>query len=87
MPNIASAKKRVRQDLKRTARNRVRKERLKKAMRAFDTAVAGGDAAVVKEELRKITKAIDKAGDKGILHSNAVNRQKAQVAKKAATVG
>ncbi|MCD8352449.1 MAG: 30S ribosomal protein S20 [Planctomycetaceae bacterium] len=83
MPNIKSAKKRMRQTIKRTARNRVRKEKLKKAVKAYRGAVATGEQTVVSEELKKVTKAIDKATVKGILHKNTANRRKSRLAKAA----
>ena len=82
MPRIKSAKKRMRQTVKRTARNRIRKEKLKKAVKTFKTAVAkGGDASAMTVELGKVASAIDKAGVKGILHKNTVNRRKSRMAK------
>ncbi|MCC8180179.1 MAG: 30S ribosomal protein S20 [Planctomycetes bacterium] len=83
MPNIKSAKKRMRQSIKRTARNRVRKEKLKKAIKAFRTTLATGEAGAVNEQLTKATRAVDKAGVKGILHKNTVNRRKSRMAKAA----
>ena len=80
MPNSRSAKKRVRQIHKRTLRNRVRKARLKKAIKAFHAVIEKGDPAAVREELRRVHKAVDKAGDKGIIHGNAVNRRKSRFA-------
>ena len=83
MPNIKSAKKRMRQSIKRTARNRVRKEKLKKAVRAYKGALATGEAQVVSDELKKVAKAIDKAKVKGILHKNTASRRKSRLAKAA----
>lgn len=83
MPNIKSAKKRMRQSIKRTARNRVRKEKLKKAVKSYRSAVAAGESGAVAEELKKVTKAIDKAKVKGILHKNTANRRKSRLAKAA----
>ncbi len=84
MANIASAKKRIKQTRKRTLRNRARKERLKKAVKGFQTCLASKDAAAIGEGLRKVSKVIDKAETKGILHKNAANRKKSRLAKAAA---
>ena len=91
MPNIKSAAKRMRQTVKRTARNRVRKEKLKKALKTFKAAVRKADAPganpevarAVADGLKVVTKAVDKAGTKGTLHRNAVNRRKSRLAKAA----
>ncbi len=80
MPNIKSAKKRMRQSIKRTARNRVRKEKLKKAVKAFRTTLVGGEAGAVSESLKKATSAIDKAQTKGIMHKNTASRRKSRLA-------
>lgn len=84
MPNIKSAKKRVRQTLKRTLRNRVRRERLRKALKTFRKTLEAGDTVQTADALKKVSKAVDKAGKKGILHKNAVNRKKSRLAKAAA---
>jgi small subunit ribosomal protein S20 len=80
MPNIASAKKRVRQSEKRRARNRAHKERLRKALRAFRDTLEQGDPAAVEEGLKTVYKAVDQAGVKGILHKNATARKKSRLA-------
>ena len=80
MPNIKSAKKRMRQSIKRTARNRVRKEKLRKAVKAYKGALATGESQVIGDELKKVTKAIDKAKVKGILHKNTASRRKSRLA-------
>lgn len=83
MPNIKSAKKRMRQSVKRTARNRVRKEKLKKAVKSYRTVLATGEAKAIGEELAKVTKAIDKAQVKGVLHKNTASRRKSRLARAA----
>lgn len=83
MPNIKSAKKRMRQTIKRTARNRIRKEKLKKAIKAFRATLAEGKPEVAAEGIKTVTKAIDKATVKGILHKNTANRRKSRLAKAA----
>ncbi len=83
MPNIKSAKKRMRQSIKRTARNRVRKEKLKKAVRAFKATLAGGETENFTTAVAAVSKAIDKARVKGVLHKNTANRRKSRLARAA----
>ncbi len=83
MPNIKSAKKRMRQSIKRTARNRVRKEKLKKAIKSYKHVLAAGETQAIGEELKKATRAIDKAKVKGVLHKNTASRRKSRLAKAA----
>ncbi|MDR1520668.1 MAG: 30S ribosomal protein S20 [Planctomycetota bacterium] len=83
MPNIESARKRMRQTVKRTARNRVRKEKLKKAVKSYRAILSAGDPAAVGEGLKKVSAAIDKAKVKGILHKNTASRRISRLAKAA----
>ncbi len=83
MPKIESAKKRMRQSVKRTARNKVRKEKLKKAVKTYRSTIAAGKPEAVTEELKKVSRAIDKAKVKGILHKNTANRRKSRQARAA----
>ena len=81
MPNIKSAKKRVKVSEKKNLRNRVVKSGVRTAVKKFDAAVAT-DAASVAAVLSDTTSAIDKAAAKGVMHKNAANRKKARLAKR-----
>jgi small subunit ribosomal protein S20 len=74
MPNIRSAKKRLRQTAKKTLRNTIAKTRIKTETKK---ALAGGDA-------KTAFGAIDRAAAKGIIHRNAAARRKSRLAKKLA---
>ncbi|MBR7008500.1 MAG: 30S ribosomal protein S20 [Ruminococcus sp.] len=81
MPNIKSAKKRVKVIQTRTARNKAIKSDLKTALKKADTAVnenAENKAEVVKAAIKKV----DMACTKGIMHKNKAARKKSQLAKK-----
>ena len=80
MPNIQSAKKRVKVSEKKNLRNRMVKSGVKTSIRKFNEAL-GNDAAVVNAQYVATTSAIDKAVAKGIIHKNAANRKKARLAK------
>ena len=80
MPNIKSAKKRVKVINKKTAENREIKSALKTQLKKFDAAIAAGN---VTEDLFKETVAkVDGAASKGVIHKNKANHKKAQLAKK-----
>lgn len=83
MPNIKSAKKRVKVNLKKNLRNRMVKSSVKTTIKKFDAAVVG-DAAQAPALLNASFSALDKAAAKGVLHKNAANRKKARLAKKLA---
>jgi len=80
--HTVSARKRIRQDARRRARNRWRKGRIKGAVCEFDEALAAGDTAAAAEKLRAAYKQIDQVAAKGTIHKNAAARLKARLAKR-----
>ncbi len=81
MPNIKSAKKRVKVIKAKTLKNKMVKSNLKTVLKKADAAVAEGAAdkeAVIKLAIKKV----DQAAAKGIMHKNAAARKKSQLAKK-----
>ena len=79
MPNIKSAMKRVKVEERRAGRNRMIKSRLKTSLKKFDAAVAAGDSDL-QAVYRETVSMVDKAASKGVIHKNASNRKKAQLA-------
>ena len=82
MPNIKSAKKRVKVIAAKTARNKANRSELKTQIKKANAAIETGAAdkeAVVKAAVKKI----DQAVAKGILHKNTAARRKSALAKKA----
>jgi small subunit ribosomal protein S20 len=75
MPNLASAKKRLRQTEKKTLRNQIAKTRIKTETKK----VLAGEA-----ELGAVQSVIDRASAKGIIHPNAAARRKSRLAKRVA---
>ncbi len=80
MPNIKSAKKRVKVSAKKNLRNRMVKSSVRTSVKKFEAAVAA-DPMTANVQLTATTSAIDKAAAKGIIHKNAANRKKARLAK------
>ncbi|MCK4602195.1 MAG: 30S ribosomal protein S20, partial [Phycisphaerae bacterium] len=72
MANTSSAKKRIRQNVKRRARNRWRKELVKHAVRQFNQSVHDGDKGKAAEDLKAVYKQLDKIAAKGTI-PNAAN--------------
>lgn len=82
MANIASQKKRNRQNEKRRQRNKaVRAELKTRTKKAEQAATAGEDTA---ELLSSAIKRIDQAAANGVMHKNAANRQKSRLTKRIA---
>jgi small subunit ribosomal protein S20 len=79
MANIKSAEKRARQTIKRTARNKSIKTRVKNSRKS----VQAGDAAQVTATLGAFSGTADKAANAGVIHRNTANRLKSRAAKAA----
>lgn len=82
MPNIESAKKRVRQTKKRNAVNLWRKRRIKDETKAFLTAIASGDVAAAETEFRKVAGLLDRIACTSTLHRNTAGRRKSRLARR-----
>ena len=80
MPNIQSAKKRVKVSEKKNLRNRIIKSGVRTAVKKFDAAVSA-DPKNAQAHLSATVAAIDKATSKGVMHKNAASRKKARLAK------
>ena len=80
MPNIKSAKKRVKVIAVKTARNKANRSALKTEIKKANAAIASGENAA--EAVRLATKKIDQAVAKGLLHQNTAARKKSALAKK-----
>lgn len=75
MANTASARKRIRQTERRTARNAARKSRMRTFVKKVEAAIAGGDKALAAEALRAAQPEMQRAAGKGVIHSNTVARK------------
>lgn len=84
MPNIKSAKKRVKVTEKKTLINLSHKTALKTAIKKFDAAVNAGDKENVQALFNDAVKKLDRAVSQGILHKNNAARKKSQLALKLA---
>ena len=82
MAHSLSAKKRIRQSLKRRAINRARKVVLKDQIKGFTTALAGGDVAKAETEFRTAARGLAKIASKGTIHKNTASRKRSRLARK-----
>ncbi len=82
MAHSLSAKKRIRQNVKRRARNRARKGQLKQTLREFDAVLKESDATKASEALKKTIGKIDRTAAKGTIHKHAAARKKSQLQRK-----
>lgn len=75
MANTASARKRIRQIERRTARNHARKSRMRTFVKKVETAIAGGDKEAAVAALRAAQPEMQRAATKGVIHKNGVARK------------
>lgn len=86
MPNIASAKKRVRTAAKRTAINTSRKTRVRGFVRKVEEAIATGDADKAKAAMKAAEPEIMRGVAKGVLHKNTGSRKVSRLSKRVAAL-
>lgn len=84
MPNIKSAKKRVKVIEKKTLINQMHKTAIKTAVKKFEAAVESEDKSTIAPLFNDAVKKLDQGVKQGILHKNAAARKKSQLALKLA---
>ncbi|HEV2650166.1 MAG TPA: 30S ribosomal protein S20 [Rhizomicrobium sp.] len=87
MPNIDSAKKRVRTTAKRTKINQSRRTRVRGYVRKVEEALTKGDKAAAQAALKAAEPEIMRGVSKGILHKNTGARKVSRLTKRVAKLG
>jgi small subunit ribosomal protein S20 len=82
MPNIKSAKKRLKQSKVRNERNRATKRSIHTEYKKVIAAVKAGNVEEAEAELRTVAKKVDKAAAKKVIHVNAAARVKSRLSAK-----
>ncbi len=82
MPNTRSAAKRMRQALKRRARNRAATSTIKTYVHRAERQIAGGETEAATTTVQLALRALDKAAQKGIIHKNNAARRKSRLMRK-----
>ena len=77
MANIKSAKKRIKVIETKTLNNRMIKSALKTTIKKFEAAVEAKDAKAL---FTSVTKSLDMAASKGVIHKNMAARKKSRLA-------
>ena len=83
MPNIKSAKRRMRSDATKQARNRSVKSTLKTAERHLNDAIKEGSKEGTQAALNAASSAFDKAAKLGVIQSAKADRKKSRLAGRA----
>jgi small subunit ribosomal protein S20 len=81
MPIKKSAKKALRQSLKRRKRNLKKKEKIKALIKKVKRFLAENKIKEAKEILPQIYKALDKAAKTGLIKKNTASRKKSRITK------
>ena len=79
MPRTQSAKKALRQNLRRRARNLAKKDAYKNAVKRYKKLVGAKKVEDAKTQLSFVYKALDKAAKANVIHRNKASRLKAQL--------
>lgn len=79
MAHSVSARKRVRQNLKRRALNRWRLKTMREALKEFNDKILHGTADEAKAAYLKCQKTIDRTAQKGAIHKNQAARRKSRM--------
>ena len=85
MPNIKSAKKRVKVIATKTQQNKATRSYLKTVLKKADAALSGAEDT--QEAVKLAIKKIDQAAAKGLLHKNCAARKKSKLACKLNAIG
>ncbi|WP_328391810.1 30S ribosomal protein S20 [Nocardia sp. NBC_00416] len=80
MANIKSQIKRIRTNEVARQRNQSVKSELRTHIRAFRAAAAAGDKDGAAERLRFVSRKLDKAASKGVIHANQAANKKSALA-------
>ena len=81
MPNIKSAKKRVKTTETKTLQNKIFRTQMKTDIKKYQAALAAGDTELAQETYKAAVKKIDQAAARTIIHKNAAARKKSQFTK------
>lgn len=81
MPIIKSAKKTLRQSLKRRARNLQKKRKLKNLLKEIEVLISEKKIKEARELLPQVYKRLDKSAKAGLIKKNTASRKKARISK------
>lgn len=75
MAHNKSAKKRIRQTVRRTAVNRARMSRVRNFVKSVETAIATGDKSAAQAALKAAQPEIQRGATKDVIHRNTASRK------------
>ena len=87
MANNPSAEKRIRQNVKRTERNRARRSRVRTFLRKVELAIAAGKKDEAVEAFKAAQPEMQRAVGKGVAHLNTVARKLSRLSARIKSLG
>ena len=81
MAHSLQSKKRAKQNTKRRTINRARKSQVKTQIKHFETALENGNVEAASEQLRLVTKKLDKTASASTMHKKTAARKKSRLAR------
>ncbi|GBQ69007.1 30S ribosomal protein S20 [Ameyamaea chiangmaiensis NBRC 103196] len=75
MANTASARKRIRQNERRNARNTARVSRMRTFIKKVEQAISAGNKDEATAALRAAQPEMQRASTKGVVHANTISRK------------
>jgi small subunit ribosomal protein S20 len=86
LANTSSAKKRIRQNAKRRARNRVQRTRSRSQVKVARAALQSGESESATKAVQAAASALDRAVSQGSIHRRNASRRKSRLMKKLASL-
>jgi small subunit ribosomal protein S20 len=84
LANTRSAKKRIRQNVKRRMRNKLYRTHARTQVKTARQLIEGGERDTAVEAVRQAVGALDRAVSKGVIHRNNAARRKSRLLKRLA---
>lgn len=86
MPNTKSAIKAARQNIRRRARNLIKKDAFKAAVKEVRKLITAGKKSEAMEAMKKAMQTLDKAAKGRVIHKNKSSRLKSRLSKSIAKI-
>jgi small subunit ribosomal protein S20 len=82
MPKIKSAKKALRQNVRRKKLNLETKKKIRRSVKAYQGSLKAGSKEETKKSLASVYQSLDKAAKRGTIKKNTASRLKSRLARK-----
>ncbi|MEL6225422.1 MAG: 30S ribosomal protein S20 [Pseudomonadota bacterium] len=87
MPNTPSAKKAMRQTVRRTEVNKTRRTSMRSHVRRVEEAIASGNADAAREALKAAEPKLMRSAQQGVIHARTASRKVSRLAKRIKGMG